>query len=200
MKMHDLPISLLDQVFERGAFDILERLTIGEVLAVRNMHCSDDFQDGENVSTYQQMIEDGMDDEIDKILENGIDSPMKQPYVYSFTNELFYSYDFGDNWHIKITGSRNCTDLVEGGKISQDMLDKSNIKARVTYRPVMLARDGEMLIDDVGGKSGMVEFIRAINEMKRGDRDENGMSKTQLKEWAKSLGWHKDDSADYNLL
>ena len=129
-----------------------------------------------------------------------LDSPMNQPYVYSFTDELFYNYDFGDDWSIRITGSRNCVDLVESGKITQDMLDKSNIKARVTYSPVLLARDGEMRIDDVGGASGMVEFIRAINTMKRGERDENGMSKTELKDWAKSQGWHKDDSTDFNLL
>ena len=133
-------------------------------------------------------------------MSSGLDSPMNQPFVYSFTDELFYNYDFGDDWSIRITGSRNCVDLVESGKITQDMLDKSNIKARVTYRPVLLARDGEMLIDDVGGASGMVEFIRAINTMKRGERDENGMSKTELKDWAKSQGWHKDDSTDFNLL
>ena len=200
VKMRDLPVNLLDRVFERGAFDILERLPIGEVLTVHNMNCTDDFLEGENVSTYREMLEDGTDYEVDEILESGFDSPMKQPFVYSFTDELLYQYDFGDNWKIRITGSRNCTDLVESGKITQDMLDKSNIKARVTYRPVLLARDGEMLIDDVGGASGMVEFIRAINTLQRGETDENGMTKTQLKDWAKSQGWHKDDSSDYHLL
>ena len=141
-----------------------------------------------------------MQDEIDEILESGSDSPMDQPLVYSFTDELLYEYDFGDSWKIKITGSRNCADLVESGKITQDMLDKSNIKARVTYRPVLLARDGEMLIDDVGGPRGFAEFIKDINTMKRGERDANGMTKTQLKEWAKSLGWHKSDSSDFSLL
>lgn len=198
VKLRDLPVSLLNQVFERGAFDLLERLPIGQVLAVRNMHCTDEFQEGEDVSTYREMLDDGMQGEIEEILELGLDSPMKQPFVYSFTDELLYQYDFGDNWQIRITGSRNCVDLV--GKITQDMLDKSNIKARVTYRPVLLARDGEMLIEDVGGTSGYVDFIRSINTMQRGETDENGMSKTQLKEWAKSQGWHKDDSSDYNLL
>ncbi len=200
MKAHDLPVSLLNQMFERGAFDILERLTIGQVLTVHNMTCEDESQKGDVVSTYQEMLDDGMDDEIDEILESGLDSPMKQPFVYSFTDELFYQYDFGDNWQIRITGSRNCVDLVESGKITQDMLDKSNIKARVTYRPVLLARDGEMLLDDVGGTSGFVEFIKAINTMQRGERDENDMSRTELKEWAKSMGWHKDNSTDFNLL
>ena len=200
VKLRDLPIDLLSRVFDRGAFDLLERLPIGEVLTVSNMHCKDDYQSGEDVSTYQEMLDDGMDDEIDEILSSGLDSPMKQPIVYSFTDELLYQYDFGDNWTIRITGSRNCVDLVGHGKIKQEMLDKSNIKARVTYRPVLIARDGEMLIEDVGGTSGMVEFIRAINTMHRGETDENGMSKTELKNWAKSQGWHKDDSTDYNLL
>ena len=200
VKMRDLPVEMMNRLFERGAFDILERLSIGEVLAVRNMSLADSFQDGEQVSGYQEMLDDGMDDEIEGILEGDLDSPMKQPFVYSFTDELLYNYDFGDNWKIRITGSRNCSDLVESGRITQDMLDKSNIKARVTYRPVLLSRDGEMLIDDVGGTSGMVGFIEAINTMGRGEHDENGMSRTELKEWAKSQGWHKDDSTDFNLL
>lgn len=199
-KARDLPLSLLNQLFERNAFDILERLPIGEVLTVRNMHWLDDFQDGDSISTYQEMLDDDLNDKIEDILESGWDSPMNQVSLYSFTDELLYQYDFGDSWQIRITGSRNCTDLVEGGRITQDMLDKSNIKARVTYRPVLLARDGEMLIDDVGGASGFVEFIKAINTLRRGERDENGMTKTQLKAWAKSLGWHRDDSTDYNLI
>lgn len=200
VKLRDLPLNLLNRTFERGVFDILERLTIGQVLVPHNMHCSDDFPKHEYVSTYQEMLDDGMDDEIDEILESGIDSPLKQPFVYSFTDELFYQYDFGDNWKIRITASRNCTDLVKSGKITQDMLDKSNIKARVTYRPVLLARDGEMLIDDVGGAGGMAEFIRSINTLGRGERDGNGMTKTELKEWAKGLGWHKGNSTDFNLI
>ena len=200
MKMRDLPVSLLNWIFDRGAFDLLERLSIGEVLAVRNMHCTDDFQDGDEVSTYQEMLDDGMSEEAEEIMESGLESPMNQPYVYSFTDELLYQYDFGDNWQIRITGSRNCADLVESGKITQDMLDKSNIKARVTYRPVLLCRDGEMLIDDVGGPSGMARFIRSINTLRRDETDEDGMSRTELKEWAKCQGWHKDDGTDYNLL
>ncbi len=200
VKMRDLPVEILDWLFDRSAFDILERLPIGQVLAVRDMHCEDDFQDGDEPSTYQEMLDDGTDEEIDNILENELDSPVEQPFVYSFTDELLYQYDFGDCWVIRITGSRNCADLVEGGKITQDMLDKSNIKARVTYRPVLIARDGEMLIDDVGGPSGMAEFIRSINTLKRGETDDNGMTRTELKNWAKDQGWHKDDSTDYNLL
>ena len=79
-------------------------------------------------------------------------------------------------------------EFLENGEITQEMLDRSNIKVRVTYRPALLARDGEMLIDDVGEGSGMAEFIRCISTVRRGDRDENGMNGTELKVWAKSQG------------
>ena len=35
--------------------------------------------------------------------------------------------------------------------------------------------------------------------MKRGERDEKGMTVAQLKEWAKSLGWHKESRTDFIL-
>lgn len=200
MKLRDLPVRLLDRLFDRGAFDLLERLSIGQVLVPRNMHITDDFLEGYGVSSYQEMVDDGLEDEVDEILGSRLDSPMEQPYVYSFTDELLYQYDFGDDWQIRITGSRNCTDLVESGKITQDMLDRSNIKARVTYRPVLLARDGEMLIDDVGGPDGMAEFIRSIHTMKRGEKDVHGLTAGELRNWAKCQGWHKDDSTDFNLI
>ena len=58
----------------------------------------------------------------------------------------------------------------------------------------------EMIQSRQGITISAPEEIRSINTMQRGETDENGMSKTQLKEWAKSQGWHKDDSSDYNLL
>ena len=201
VKMRDLPVILLDRLFERGVFDILERLSIGEVLALRTNRYNDDCQDGKSVMTCQEMLDGGLENDLMDVLESGEDSSMEsQPTIDSFTDELFYQYDFGDDWKIRITGSLNCADLVEDGKITQDMLDKSNIKVRVTYRPVLPARDGEMLIDDVGGASGMAGFIWAINTMNHGETDENGMNKTALKGWAKSQGWHKDNSTDYSLL
>lgn len=201
--LRELPLSLLNQLFPGSAFNILERLSIGEVLAARNMHLTDAFRHGEEPSTYQQMLDDDLEYEVKEILADGVDSPMDQPCVSSFTDELLYQYDFydcGDEWKFRITASLNCADLVESGTITQDQLDKSNIKARVTYRPVLIARDGEMLIEDIGGYHGMVDFIRKINTMQRGERDEFGRSVTQLKNRATSQGWHKDDSADYNLL
>ena len=50
---------------------------------MRNMHCTDEFQEGEDVSTYQEMLDDGIQGEIEEILELGLDSPMKQPFGLS---------------------------------------------------------------------------------------------------------------------
>ncbi|MBR4146230.1 MAG: hypothetical protein IKU06_12345, partial [Lachnospiraceae bacterium] len=115
-----------------------------------------------------------------------------------------YNYDFGDNWHIKITSSENCTDLVGSGRITQAELDRANVKCREVYRPVLIASDGEMLVDDVGGIHGFSDFLQNINpELKGLDPDEKEEAKKEKKEcleWARSLGWHKDKVSNFNLL
>ena len=45
-----------------------------------------------------------------------------------------------------------------------------------------------------------VILLRQRATILTGSMDENGMNRTELKAWAKSQGWHKDDSSDYNLL
>ena len=68
----------------------------------------------------------------------------------------------------------------------------------------LIARDGEMLVDDVGGLGGFAEFLEKIHpELKGMDPDEKEQAKCEKKElleWAKSLGWHRDNSTDLHLL
>ena len=120
------------------------------------------------------------------------------------TDVLLYNYDFGDDWKIRITASENCPDLVESGRITQAELDRANVKCREVYRPVLIARDGEMLVDDVGGISGFARFLRAIHpELKGMDPEEKEEAKREKKEsleWARSLGWHRDNPGDFRLL
>ena len=117
---------------------------------------------------------------------------------------LLYNYDFGDDWKIRITASENCPDLVESGRITQAELDRANVKCREVYRPVLIARDGEMLVDDVGGISGFAQFLRTIhlelNGMDPEEKEEAKREKKESLEWAKSLGWHRDNSGDFRLL
>ena len=68
----------------------------------------------------------------------------------------------------------------------------------------MIARDGEMLIDDVGGLGGFANFLEKIHpELKGMDPDEKENAKYEKKEllaWAKSLVWHRDNSTNFSLL
>ena len=120
------------------------------------------------------------------------------------TDEILYSYDFGDNWHVRITASENCADLVESGRITQAELDRANVKCREVYRPVLIARDGEMLVDDVGGIHGFAEFLQTINpnlkDMEPEEKEKAKQEKKELMEWAKGLGWHREKVTDFNLL
>jgi hypothetical protein len=93
---------------------------------------------------------------------------------------------------------------VESGRITQAELDRANVKCREVYRPVLIASDGEMLVDDVGGIHGFSDFLQNINpELKGLDPDEKEEAKKEKKEcleWARSLGWHKDKVSNFNLL
>ena len=119
-----------------------------------------------------------------------------------FTSELLYEYDDGNPWKVRITASYNCMDLID--KVSQDTLDKANIKCRETYRPVLIYRDGDMVFDDVGGLRGFIEFLKAIHVDTEGmspkQRKEALALKQQLLEKANSMGWKKKDAANMNLL
>lgn len=80
-----------------------------------------------------------------------------------FTDTLYYTYDYGDNWNFIITGSRGCSDLVEDGTINEDTFNESVSKALNEWCPVLIARDGDMLIEDVGGIGGMIRFLKWVN-------------------------------------
>lgn len=157
--LREVPADGLRFVFERNPFALLERLSIGSVLASGKRR---------------------------------------------LTDVLFYNYDFGDNWEIKITLGDEGAELVKNGRISQSALDKAVAKCCTLYRPVLLARDGEMLIDDVGGLHGFVDFLEKIFPELDGLSEDEAAEALQEREeylvWARSLGWHKDDATDINLL
>lgn len=209
-KFEQIPADGLKYLFERNPMALLERLPICSVLAAGKNKLPDGCSDDERNYIDKQMVSSGSEifikvkKYIDSIIDKQIDSPEVQALPSPITDVLIYSYDFGDNWKIKITASENCSDLVESGRITQTSLDKANIKCREVYRPVLIARDGEMLIDDVGGISGFADFLRGINpdleRMNKEDKKEAKQEKSELLAWAKGLGWHKDDSTDINLL
>ena len=158
----------------------------------------------EQIAKSAEEIAQELGEYVYRIVDEQIDSPMAQVYPVPVTDNLIYSYDFGDNWKIRISASENCVDLVESGRITQAELDRANVKCREVYRPVLIARDGEMLVDDVGGISGFAEFLEEINpDLKGLDPDEKEEAKQKKKQsltWAKSLGWHRENLSNFNLL
>ena len=209
-KFEAIPAEGLTHLFDRDPMALLERLPIDSVLAPAEYRLLKDVSGeereyiDEQIAKSAEEIAQELGGYVCRIVKEQIDSPMAQVYPIPVTDTLIYSYDFGDNWKIRITASENCVDLVESGRITQAELDKANVKCREVYRPVLIARDGEMLVDDVGGIHGFAEFLKEINpDLKGLDPEEKEEAKQRKKDnitWAKSLGWHRENLTDFNLL
>lgn len=124
------------------------------------------------------------------------------------TNEIKYSYDYGDDWTVSIT----CSDVYYNKKHSpfdvkeapvyvdskMDEIDKETLKLinKVIGRhsPICINSDGMNVFDDVGGVDGFTEFLRTIHESK----DEN--ERKELRGWARYLGWTGKDTKPENRL
>ena len=211
VEFKDVPAEGLRYLFERDPRALLERLPINMVLAAGINELLDGCIKKERKHIDDQIILSGkmlidqVQELVDRIVGEQIDSPLVQPIAGPITDVLYYNYDFGDNWMVKITASENCPDLVESGRITQLELDKANVKCREVYRPVLIARDGEMVFDDVGGLSGFAEFLKDINpdftRMTPEEKEEAKERKKEMLTWAKGLGWHREKKVgDFNLL
>ena len=197
----DLPLDAMNWLYEGYAGDLLERLNIAEVLMMGDKGLPEEgypiWNEEGCLTNYQEVINDAQS--ALEILGSKEDTPMNQPQTGTLTKTLFYEYDFGDGWTVKLTGSYNCADLIESGRVTQEELDEANLRVRSTYRPVMIARDGIDLVDDLGGYGMIPCFVRAIN----GDfTKDNEMyeDKESTIDWAKSLGWSDRNVAMRNRL
>lgn len=193
----DLPYQAIHRLFEADTHALLERLTIGETLAFGDRQLIDDAHpmgDTEHITeNCDELIEDVQDFEtLDDFYKD--DVPTHQPMIGSITDTLYYNYDFGDNWYVKITGSWNCVDLVDAGRVTQKELDEAIISVRLNDHPACIARDGLNVMDDVGNMDGYIRFLRDISEGKDAD------AKRELLEWAKSMGWSKRRISPKNVL
>lgn len=144
------------------------------------------------------------------------------PEIYPFLNTLYYLYDFGDDWCIRITCEKRYKRMDEwdfpdqnGYVTARTMNDKDGLK---TYRyfdeeekeitgeerdrlaevdvkktPECIASDGVSLVEDPGGIYGFYHMLQTL----AGDDPEE---KKSMKEWAKGLGWTGRISAPKNML
>ena len=137
---------------------IIERLPLSNVLALSNDYLPYD-DEGKMVHTVtglkhpQEYTREEIQDALKKY---------KVLLPKPFTDMLIYNYDFGDNWHFRITGSKGVSDLVEAGVIRYEDLQKSIEKAQEERIPVLIAKDGDMLIEDVGNIFGFCRFLEHV--------------------------------------
>ena len=197
--LEDCPAEALFRLFmEERPDDLLERLSVGEVLAPAKKHPGNELAFPERLrTTYEAFMDEKLEEAVKVIVGSRLDLPKLQPAIPNPTDVLYYNYDFGDDWMVRITASMDAGDLVEQGRVSQQELDEAMETIRKTYRPVCIAADGPYLVDDAGGISGYIRFLRAINPT--AERDYWGKDnvpdnwayedKQSSLVWARSLGW-----------
>ena len=214
----DAPVGAIRWLFEAEPNQLLERLSIEQVLAFRDRSIADGLAACEEIAeTFEDVLNEDVVDEILDILESELDEPEVQPFVDPTTDTLYYFYDYGDGWAVKITGSYGCADLVEAGRLTQEEIDEAIRTVYTKFCPVCLCADGLPVLDDVGGIDGYVRFLRGIN--RKAEREywasvaaETGKRAADLipenwayddpdaLEWAKGLGWSKRKIRPENML
>ena len=178
-----------------------------EDLTLKELNDSIMMEEGQNVLMEKLMVRDVLapqghplasKDDLLQLMEGDLpenDRPSQQaarkgpflaanPPVKPITETIIYNYDFGDGWQIEITRIDDLADDKETDRLSAAEL--ANAESIVAQgRPVLLAWDGLRVLDDVGGLSGYVDFLRTINE------DPNKEERINTLDWASSLGWSK---------
>ena len=154
---NDIPIQAAWYISEGSCTQLLERLTVGGIFALHDRGIDDKLVAS---SFIPQCFEDVMNEELQREIEECLryDSYAMQPKIRPLTDTLYYNYDFGDNWHVRVTASLGAADLLENGRVSQEELEQAVLLLMEKYRPVCIAQDGCFVLDDVGGMDGFVQF------------------------------------------
>jgi hypothetical protein len=140
--------------------------------------------------------------------------------VLPITDELFYRYDFGDGWGVKITCEeqyyfKDRLDDANGHyvPVSQDdqvWLNETRVynqrdeqifgEERETIVDVGYSRklrciysDGLNVLDDVGGIYGFADFLEELHEGEPEERE-------SCKLWSSNMGWTGRDAKPKSIL
>lgn len=130
------------------------------------------------------------------------------PRLTPLFDTLYYEYDYGDGWCVKITVldrydkmanagetvagptdvGEAASDPAEVGRTASDLTkfgvtasDLAEVAAR--QRPMCISADGLYLVDDVGGIYGFYEMLKTL----AGDDEDE---KKYIKTWARGMGWN----------
>lgn len=216
-ELKEKSVQELFMMFEEDPNQLLERLPIGQVLAIPDERRKKEpyFTD-----TFEDFLNDSLKEEVLQIIESGKDEPEMQPGIHCCTDVLLYEYDFGDGWLIKITADKDCCELLRSGRVNEAAVEKAVKAVCEEERPVCIAADGLPVLDDVGGIDGYIRFLRGINKEDEcaywaekvaeegGGREEfleripdNGdYDDEDALGWARSLGWSGRMSRPEKLL
>lgn len=191
--LEDLPIEAFLNLSERSCVSLLERLKIGEILALHGQRIQDELaRDVRIPCCFEDVMDERLREEIKECIR--CNSTDQQPKLQTLTDTLYYHYDFGEDWYVKISASAGALDLIETGRVSQDELEKATLTMLTTHRPVCIAQDGYSVLDDVGGIDGYVQFLEEIHQ------EQNAESTTNIQLWAESMGWKRRRVSNQRML
>ena len=193
----------IDQVMHAFAdivcYELLERVPVSDILYAKN----NDKPDFEAVRKY-------IDSAIHKIdIRNAVNEYQSRrfgsnkqereylescdTFVLPVTEQLIYSYDYGDNWKVIIS----CEDVYHFEKTgvwkgrngeADDILTGLLEETVIGHRPVCIRKDGIELVDDVGGIRGFCDMLRTIYEADPDD-EEAADERDVMLNWAEMMGW-----------
>ena len=145
-----------------------------------------------------------------------------RPKLIPNVSELFYHYDYGDSWCVKITceevydridymnfqtkdgWSRVDVFTYDDARKKFKYKDSKGLEVREELRqilveidignkPICVETDGLNVFDDVGGIYGFIEFLKGVNDKSNPEREET-------LNWARFLGWTGRKSRPENML
>lgn len=193
----------VDQVIHAFAdvmcHELIERLPLTEILCVKNKNKVSFAEVKKYLDSKLSRIDvnEGIEGYHNKRFGSGRqEREFLETYnipVLPITEQLIYSYDYGDGWKVLIS-CENAYKLDEEGAwkdrnaetpdVSVDNLEEVIVK----HRPVCIDKDGIELVDDVGGIGGFCEMLETIYETDMNDEEAREERESMLG-WADMMGW-----------
>lgn len=130
---------------------------------------------------------------IDQLLANQGEE-INEDELFPVTDELFYHYDFGDDWYVRITKYADCANLLENNFVDVDELRDAEDLVKDKHQPVCIHKEGLSVLDNIGGLGGFANFLGTIYE--ETDKEEA----KQMRQWARSLGWNATKKSIKKML
>lgn len=103
------------------------------------------------------------------------------PKLDPLFDTLYYEYDYGDGWFVKISVVEKYETKKEAAQACEELAELID-QVKLDQAPRCIAADGINVLDDVGGIGGFHDMLSILN----GDDQEEIAS---TKSWARGLGW-----------